>query len=192
MYGHTLIIHTAKFFGPKGLLSQNGNGMSCQNCHLDAGTKPYGNNLGAVSSTYPKYLPRSGSVVSVAQKINECFSRSLNGTPIDTTSKEMQAYIAYIKWLGTTFDKDKKLTGSGGIKAPRFIDRAANPDKGRQVYEQNCARCHGKDGQGQFVTDVLKDETKQQGGTATTEDLYIIIHPYGERIVLTEWQRCIV
>jgi thiosulfate dehydrogenase len=169
-YGRTLIMHTSKYFGPKGSISKSSNGMSCQNCHLDAGTRPFGNNLGAVSSTYPKFLPRSNSVVSTAQKINECFSRSLNGTPIDTMSKEMKAYLAYIKWLGKNYKKGD--TGSGGIKAPHFIDRAADTEKGKLVFDQNCARCHGKDGQGQFVADVLKDAAKQQGGTATKEDLY--------------------
>jgi thiosulfate dehydrogenase len=171
-YGHTLIIHTAKYFGPNGSLSKSTNGLNCQNCHLDAGRRPYGNNLGSTSTTYPKFLPRAGSVVTIAQKVNECFSRSLNGTPIDTTGKEMQAYIAYIKWLGKDFNKGKKLAGSEGIKAPHFINRAADPEKGKLVFEQFCARCHGADGQGQLAIDVLKDELKQQGGTATKEDLY--------------------
>src|SRR5436190_14949434 len=109
-YGRTLVIHTDKFFGPRGSVSHSTNGMNCQSCHLDAGTRPYGNNLGSTYATYPKFLPRSNSVISVAQKINECFSRSLNGTPIDTTSKEMQAYVAYVKWLGKDFKKG--LTGS--------------------------------------------------------------------------------
>jgi thiosulfate dehydrogenase len=169
-YGRTLMIHTDKYFGSQGSLSHNSNGMNCQNCHLDAGTRPYGNNLGSTYGTYPKFLPRSNSVISVAQKINECFSRSLNGTPIDTTSKEMQAYVAYVKWLGKDFKKG--LTGSEGIKAPHLLDRAADPEKGRMDYEQLCSRCHGKDGQGQFVTDVLKDVSKQQGGNATKDDLY--------------------
>ena len=171
-YGRTLIIHTSKYFGPNGTLSKNTNGLNCQNCHLDAGTKPYGNNLGSTSTTYPKYLPRAGSLVTIAQKINECFSRSLNGSPIDTTSKEMAAYISYIKWLGKDYKKELKLAGSEGIKAPPFIDRAADPEKGKVAYDLYCARCHGKDGQGQYAVDVLKDETKQQGGTATAEDHY--------------------
>ncbi|CAN5410138.1 hypothetical protein BH11BAC1_BH11BAC1_12030 [soil metagenome] len=171
-YGRTLIVHTSKFFGPVGSIGKNTNGMNCQSCHLDAGTRPYGNNLGASSITYPKYLPRTGSMVSLAQKINECFSRSLNGAPIDTTSKEMNAYLAYINWLGQTFHKEKKQTGSEGIKALKLIDRAADPEKGQAVYELYCVRCHGHDGNGQFVTDVMKDVTKQQGGTATTDDLY--------------------
>ena len=171
-YGRTLIIHTSKYFGPKGSISHSSNGMSCQNCHLDAGTRPFGNNFGAVTSTYPKFLPRSNSVVSVAMKINECFSRSLNGSPIDTNSTEMKAYVAYMNWLGKDVKKGETPVGSGGIKAPPFLSRAADPEKGKQVFDQYCSRCHGKNGEGQFVTDVMKDATKQQGGTATAEDLY--------------------
>ncbi|MEP7168970.1 MAG: c-type cytochrome [Bacteroidota bacterium] len=171
-YGRNLMIHTSKYFGPKGSLSLKSNGMNCQNCHLEAGTRPYGNNLGAVSTTYPKFSPRANSMVTIAGKVNECFSRSMNGDPIDTSGKEMNALVAYIKWLGKDFKKDEKLAGSGGIRAPHFIDRAADTEKGRQVFDQFCSRCHGKDGEGQFVVDVLKDVTKQQGGTATTEDLY--------------------
>lgn len=180
-YGRTLIIHTSKYFGPNGTLSKNTNGLNCQNCHLDAGTRPYGNNLGSTASTYPKYLHRSGSIVSIPQKINECFSRSLNGTPIDTTSKEMLAYISYIKWLGKDFKKELKLAGSEGIKAPPFIDRAADPEKGKVAYELYCARCHGKDGQGQYAVDVLKDETKQQGGIATADDHYYYPPLWGDQ-----------
>ena len=171
-YGRRLIIHTSKYFGPTGSLSKSTNGMNCQNCHLDAGTRPYGNNLGAVASIYPKFSPRSGNVVTIAGKVNECLTRSMNGTPIDTTGKEMNAFIAYIKWLGKDVKKGETPDGSGGIKAPHFIARAADPEKGKEVFDQLCARCHGKDGQGQFVADVLKDKTKQQGGNATKDDLF--------------------
>ncbi len=171
-YGRELMMHTSKYFGPKGSLSKTTNGLNCQNCHLEVGTRPYGNNLGSTSNTYPKYLPRSGNVVSLAEKINECFLRSLNGNPIDTISKEMIAYTAYIKWLGKDYKKEEKLAGSNGIKAPKLIDRAADPSVGKNLYDLHCARCHGKEGEGQLVVDVLKDETKQQGGTATKEDLY--------------------
>src|SRR5262245_19493865 len=34
-YGHTLMIHTSKYFGPHGTISQSTNGLNCQNCHLD-------------------------------------------------------------------------------------------------------------------------------------------------------------
>lgn len=171
-YGRTLIIHTSKYFGPEGYLLNTINGMNCQNCHLEAGTRPYGNNLAVVSTTYPKYSPRAGSLVTIAGKVNECFTRSMNGAPIDTNSKEMKAIVAYIKWLGKDVKKGETPAGSGGIKAPPFIHRAADPEKGKLVYDLHCARCHGADGQGMLVTDVLKDPTKQQGGTATTDDYY--------------------
>lgn len=62
LYGKELIAHTAKYLGPKGTVLQISNGMNCQNCHLDAGTKVYGNNYGSVYSMYPKFRARSGSI----------------------------------------------------------------------------------------------------------------------------------
>ena len=171
-YGRTLVIHTSKYFGPTGYLLNTINGMNCQNCHLEAGTRPYGNNLGAVSTTYPRFSPRAGALVTIAGKVNECFTRSMNGAPIDTNSKEMHAIVAYLKWLGKDVKKGEVPAGSGGIKAPPFIYRTADPEKGKLVYDQFCSRCHGAAGQGQLVKDVLKDPTKQQGGTATTDDHY--------------------
>ncbi|MBK5285974.1 MAG: c-type cytochrome, partial [Bacteroidia bacterium] len=171
-YGRRLVIHTSKYFGPKGSIMQNTNGMNCQNCHLDAGTRPHGNNFGAVASTYPKIAARFGGLQTIATKVNDCFERSMNGEAIDTNSKVMNAIIAYLKWLGKDVKKGETPAGSGGINAPHFISRAADPEKGKLVYDQFCSRCHGKNGEGQFVVDVLKDETKQQGGSATTDDLY--------------------
>jgi len=172
LYGRTLMMHTSKYFGPYGTVSQSTNGLNCQNCHLDAATRPYGNNLAVTASTYPKFLPRAGKVLTIADKINECFLRSLNGTAIDTTGREMQAYVAYINWLGKDVKKGHVPAGTGGIKPPPFIYRAADPERGRLVYEQYCTRCHGPEGNGMLAVDVLKDATKQQGGTATAEDLY--------------------
>src|SRR5690606_37045308 len=54
-YGHQLIAHTSVYLGPKGKVTPISNGMNCQNCHLKAGTVPFGNNYGKVASTYPKF-----------------------------------------------------------------------------------------------------------------------------------------
>ena len=61
-YGRNLIAHTAQYLGPKGSVAAITNGMNCQNCHLDAGTKPWGNNYGSVASTYPRFRDRSGNI----------------------------------------------------------------------------------------------------------------------------------
>jgi thiosulfate dehydrogenase len=77
-YGKELIEHTAKYLGPNGSVQQTSNGMNCNNCHLDAGTKPWGNNYGSVYSTYPKMRARSGKIENLFKRVNDCFERSLN------------------------------------------------------------------------------------------------------------------
>ena len=100
LYGRDLIANTSKYLGPKGSVSHFTNGMNCQNCHLEAGTKIFGNNYSAVASTYPKFRARSGSIESIEKRVNDCVERSLNGKALNTESHEMKAIIAYIKWLG--------------------------------------------------------------------------------------------
>jgi thiosulfate dehydrogenase len=151
-YGYELIANTAKYLGPKGSVLQISNGMNCQNCHLDAGTKPWGNNYGAVYTTYPKFRDRSGTTETIYKRINDCIERSLNGNALDTTSTEMQAIHAYIKWLGEDLLKGTKPKGSGIIDLP-FMNRAADPAKGNIVYDQKCVTCHGANGEGVVSVD---------------------------------------
>src|ERR1043165_5496579 len=99
-YGYQLISNTSYFLGPNGTVAHLTNGMNCQNCHLNGGTVPWGNNYGAVASTYPQFRARSGGLETVVKRISDCMERSLNGTAIDSTSIEMKAIIAYMNWLG--------------------------------------------------------------------------------------------
>ncbi|MBL7902805.1 MAG: c-type cytochrome [Bacteroidia bacterium] len=148
LYGKDLIVNTALYFGDKGRVNAGAtNGMNCQNCHLEAGTKIFGNNYGSVASTYPKYRARSGTMENITKRVNDCFERSLNGQTLDSNSTEMKAIIAYIYWLGKNTEKGKKAAGSG-FKDMRFLDRAANPGKGAVVYAEKCQSCHQKDGLG--------------------------------------------
>lgn len=150
-YGRELIRNTAYYLGPKGIVSASTNGMNCQNCHLDAGTRPWGNNYSAVWSTYPKFRERSGTTETVSKRINDCFERSLNGTALDTTGREMRALLAYMEWLGTGIEAKKKPKGAGLAELP-FLDRAADPAKGAVIYEAKCASCHQSSGAGLIAT----------------------------------------
>ncbi len=152
-YGRNLIENTSFYFGPVGKVAHISNGMNCQNCHLEAGTKPWGNNYGAVASTYPKLRDRSGHIESIEKRVNDCFERSLNGHAIDSNSREMRAIVAYIKWLGKEIPKGTKPKGSG-IMDLHHLARAASPLKGQIVYTANCERCHGKNGEGQINMDL--------------------------------------
>jgi thiosulfate dehydrogenase len=129
--------------------------MNCQNCHLNGGTVPWGNNYSAVYSTYPKFRARSGGLETIPKRVNDCILRSLNGSqPIDSNSKEMKAIIAYIKWLGDGIPKNHSPKGSGIMLVP-YLDRAADPQKGMIVFINKCQRCHGADGHGQKKTDGI-------------------------------------
>ncbi len=121
--------------------------MNCQNCHLDAGTRPWGNNYGAVASTYPKFRERSGTIENITKRVNDCFERSLNGKAIDTSGYEMKSIIAYIQWLGQNVKKSVKPKGAGIVELP-YLDRAASPAKGQIVYNQKCQSCHAANGEG--------------------------------------------
>lgn len=154
IYGEELIMHTAKYFGPKGIIAQNTNGLNCQNCHLDAGTRPWGNNYGAVNTTYPKFRDRSGSVETIPKRVNDCFERSMNGKPLDTNSKEMKAIVVYMLWLGKNTSNDSLPAGSGITQLP-YLTRAASPDKGKIVYDTKCKSCHGENGEGVFQPDGI-------------------------------------
>jgi len=146
-YGRKLVAQTAFYFGPKGKIAALTSGMNCQNCHLDAGTKAFANNFFKVASSYPKFKERSGAYESIEKKVNDCFERSLNGKTIDTSGKEMKAFVAYIKWVGSAIIKDEKLLKSGTEELP-VLDKAADTVMGKKIYLQNCAKCHGNEGNG--------------------------------------------
>lgn len=146
-YGYKLIVNTAFYLGPKGIVAHVSNGMNCENCHLQGGTKPFAYNFGKVYSTYPKFRYRNNSVQTIYDRINDCFVRSLNGKALDSSTHEMQAIYAYIKWLGEGVSKGESPVGTS-FKSLVYLDRVANPVEGKQVFELECQSCHGKNGEG--------------------------------------------
>ena len=151
-YGKELIVNTSKYLGPNGIVVPITNGMNCQNCHLDAGRKNFAIPLSAVAATFPKWLDRSEKIQSVESRVNDCLQRSLNGKPLDSLNYEMRAFVAYLKWLGHKVPKGVKPRGSG-IHALPYLTRAADPGKGKIIYQNECSRCHGTNGEGILSTD---------------------------------------
>lgn len=154
-YGKELIINTSKYLGPHGLIAQITNGLECGNCHMEGGTKLFTNNFLAVASTYPKYRERSGRKESVEFRVNECLQRSLNGSPIDSLSKEMEAMVAYIKWTGRNVTKNIKTDEVKSKEVP-FLPVAAEPAKGAIIYQAKCKLCHGDNGEGKILKDSFR------------------------------------
>ena len=191
-YGRDLIAHTAKYLGPKGKVDPISNGMNCQNCHLNAGTKPFGNNYGSVASLYPKFRTRSGKEESIEKRVNDCIERSLNGKALDDQSTEMLAIVAYIKWLGQHVKKGEKAPGSG-FKDIEFLDRLADSLRGQLLYVAKCKLCHSQNGEGLILpgaTEYLypplwgKNSFNQGAGLYRVSNMAKYIHanmPFGAR-----------
>ncbi|GAC1313633.1 MULTISPECIES: c-type cytochrome [Mucilaginibacter] len=151
-YGKELLVHTSQYFGPQGSVAHITNGMNCQNCHLAGGTKLFGNDYAGFIASYPKMSGRSGKVEPASERIAECFERSLAGKVPDTSKKEIQSILAYMKWIGKDVKKGQKLFGSATEKLA-FMDGAADPIKGKAVFTMKCQSCHGNNGEGMLAAD---------------------------------------
>jgi thiosulfate dehydrogenase len=123
-----------------------GNGLTCANCHLDAGRQAYAAPLAGLTGLFPEYESRSGTVQSLEERINDCFVRSMNGRKLPSSSPEMVALLAYTAWLSQGVPTGVAVVGRGfsDVKAPAKPDAA----RGKTLYAQKCAACHGAAGQG--------------------------------------------
>lgn len=153
-YGQKLITNTSEYLGPRGSVATISNGMNCQNCHLNSGTKSFSNNFAMVASGYPRYRPRSARVESIEFRVNDCLERSLNGRKLDSLSKEMRAYVAFFNWIGKDVRKGEKIEDSGVEELP-LLERAADPVRGKAAYLSKCKICHGAEGEGLLRHDSL-------------------------------------
>lgn len=124
-----------------------GNNLACGNCHLMAGTKKFGLPLFGLFGAFPMYSARSGDDVSIEDRLNACMTRSMNGRALPNDAPEMQALVAYIKFLSTGVPAGQRLPGMGAENMPE-LDRAADPARGEPIYARSCAVCHAPDGRG--------------------------------------------
>jgi thiosulfate dehydrogenase len=150
-YGYALMTDTANQIGPMvsdPQMRYSGNNLTCQNCHLKAGTQPYAMPLTGVWGQFPQYRGREGEVGTLEDRINGCMERSMNGRALPLSGREMKAFLAYTKWVSTGIPDGAKLVGAGALNV-KEPGRAADLGHGQQVYTQVCATCHGKDGLGQ-------------------------------------------
>ncbi len=153
-YGKELTVNTYKYIGPEAAdpkMRYSGNNLSCQNCHLDAGTKAYSAPFVGTFAEFPQYRPREDTIGNLTDRVNGCMQRSMNGYPLPVGSKEMRAFEAYIHWLSQGVPVGgSKMEGRGLAKVDRKMvkQRAADPKAGEKVYQTHCASCHGDSGQG--------------------------------------------
>ncbi len=155
-YGRDLISKTASLIGPEVADQKQrfaGNNLTCQNCHLEAGTKEFGLPFQGVYADFPNYRARSGSVGTIEDRIQGCMVRSMNGKELPPDGAELTAMVAYMKFLSLRHPVGAPTPGRGSA-AMAELTRAADPEHGKIVFVQVCAACHGANGQGQRVGSV--------------------------------------
>lgn len=152
-HGRDLITTTYALIGPESpdpAHHFSGNNMSCQNCHLEAGTKQFGLPFQGVYADFPNYRARSGTVGTIEDRIQGCMTRSMNGKMLPPGGQEMTAIVSYMKFLSDGRPVGHPTPGRGPGKIAE-LTQAADPTHGRAVYAQNCVACHGANGLGQRV-----------------------------------------
>ncbi|PKG73566.1 cytochrome C [Shewanella sp. GutCb] len=77
-----------------------GNNLNCSNCHMNAGRRANAAPLWAAYFAYPAYRKKNDKVNSYEERLQGCFTYSMNGTPPASGSKELVALSAYSYWLG--------------------------------------------------------------------------------------------
>jgi thiosulfate dehydrogenase len=94
---------------------------------------------------FPMFDNRANRVITLAERIQECFLRSENGRPVPYDGPEMIALIAYMQWLSQGQPTGQEFPGRGLVHLPEL---SPNVQHGSKVYMQQCGGCHGKDGAG--------------------------------------------
>jgi thiosulfate dehydrogenase len=154
-YGFELFTSTPKYIGPANGnpdMVYTGNRLSCKNCHLNSGTKPYSAPLIGVIQRFPQFRGRENKVGTIEERINGCMERSMNGKALPIESKEMKAFVLYLKWLSRFAPEDGNIKGKGFVKI-NIPNRAVNLENGRQVFAKNCIVCHTANGNGLMSPD---------------------------------------
>lgn len=150
LLGSNIINKTHMYIGPNAQdknKKYTGNHLSCSSCHAVGGTVQNQAGFVGIWARFPQYNNRADKIITLTDRINGCMQRSMNGKPIPANSAEMKAMLTYMHWLSQGVPTGAKTKGSG-LANVTFINRAADPKKGKIVYEEKCSYCHGENGQG--------------------------------------------
>ena len=141
--------------------------INCTNCHLQDGRSRYGSPLVGAYVRYPKFIARSAAVVTIADRINFCITRSLAGNRLPSDSREMTDIIVYLAWLSKGLPQGAQTPGSDGL--PTLTPATApDPVHGVQIYAAKCQSCHQADGAGIRAATSANNSAAPATGAALT------------------------
>ncbi|ELY64004.1 class I cytochrome c [Natronococcus jeotgali DSM 18795] len=206
MYGRDIMANTT------GEIPENvGVEMSCGSCH---GGSDLGMSQGlpgqdidmiplvGTTADLPEWTSRRDRMRDTRQRLMGCFDRSMNsqaseeGTP-EYDSREMQAMEAYMQWLSEGVPVKGQPYWSHLNKAEGDEEvpvEEINPVRGAELYLENCASCHGEDGQGieGTATTLWGPESFNDGAGMSrlyTSSAFIReAMPYGSPHTVSDWR----
>lgn len=141
IYGFNLVNETHIYAEDK-----VGANLSCTSCHAGAGLTENVASLVGVMADYPKYIARAGDIVTIEERINGCMVRSMNGEKFESNSEELEAMVAYFKYIseGATIGEPRPWAKSVDM------EQIPTPDvkNGEVLFNKSCISCHAADGSG--------------------------------------------
>jgi thiosulfate dehydrogenase len=166
-WGYKIFVDT-----PREAARFTGGKVSCVNCHLNAGQRERALPVVGIAGMFPEYNGRAARLISLADRVVDCFLRSENATghlaadaasesvpPValpTTTAKEVLAVQAYLTWLskGYAVGQNPSWRGQNGIERDKLIPvDKLDAARGQSLYLERCQSCHGPEGQGVQVGD---------------------------------------
>lgn len=139
-HGHALLADTRDSL-PANVVAR----LRCFSCHLDDGRRANSSPFVGVMARYPAYNARAGHILTIEDRVNGCFLRSMNGTPLADDSPQMRAIVAYFAWVSRGVPIGSKVNGQG---LARLTPLAGDSARGHALFSTTCVRCHGPDGAG--------------------------------------------
>lgn len=134
-------------FTPESLPQYATSGLRCTSCHQMDGISPTAGPLTGTHARYPRYMPRSGAVIGIADRVNYCFTRSLAGNALPPESREMTDILTYLWFLSKDVPVGVKLAGADGLV--KMDPMVGDAKRGEELYvSKTCVTCHMPDGQG--------------------------------------------
>ncbi|QDT26473.1 Cytochrome c [Gimesia panareensis] len=128
-----------------------GNALDCTSCHLKNGTDARAASFLGVAAAYPAWSPREKRVITLEDRVLNCFMRSQNGIRPPLGSKVSVAITAYITWLSSGSEirmNHQKPLGPRHVPSLSRKAELAEEKRGAKLYEDRCADCHGASGAG--------------------------------------------
>ena len=133
-YGRDLIVNTPKHLGKNAVtpaMRYAGNDLACQNCHLNAGLQAFAAPFVSTFASFPMMV--DDQVLTLTRRINGCMRRSMNGKDLPPESREMEALIAYFKFVGKGTPEGVRIAGMG-LKPIASPTEPPDARRGETVY----------------------------------------------------------